>query len=315
MSILLVGAGPMAAAYAKVLAAEKRGFEVVGRGAASARAFTDATGHPAAEGGLDARTAKGAAPLPGTAIVTVGVEDLAGAVLLLLRRGVKRILVEKPAGLDEAEIRSVAEAAKDAAAEVIVAYNRRFYASAARAREIIAEDGGATSFHFEFTEWSAVIEKLPKAPKVKEAWLLANSTHVIDLAFHLGGEPTTLWARTAGKDALAWHPRASVFAGSGVAASGALFTYNADWGAPGRWGVEVMTRRRRLVLRPLEELLVQRHGSLALEREALAGDDDKRFKPGLRAQVLAFLGGSDPRLLPIEAHLKRTETCYREMLA
>lgn len=311
MSILLVGAGPMAAAYAKVLAAEKMSFEVVGRGYASARAFMDATGHPVTEGGLEARAA---GDLPGTAIVAVGVEQLAEAVRLLLSRGVKRILVEKPAGLDEAEIRSVAAATKDAAAEVFVAYNRRFYASAARAREIIAEDGGATSFHFEFTEWSAVIEKVPKSPRVKQAWLLANSTHVIDLAFHLGGEPASLSAVTAGKGALAWHPRASVFAGSGVAASGALFTYNADWGAPGRWGVEVMTRRRRLVLRPLEELLVQRHGSLALAPETLA-DDDKRFKPGLRAQVLAFLGGSDPRLLPIEAHLKRTETCYREMLA
>lgn len=312
MSIILVGAGPMAVAYAKVLSAEKREFEAVGRGGASARAFTEATGHPATEGGLAARTAS---DIPGTAIVAVGVEYLAEAVLLLLSRGVKRILVEKPAGLDEAEIRSVAAAARESGAEVFVAYNRRFYASVLKAREIVAEDGGATSFHFEFTEWSGQIEKLVKPAKVKNAWFLANSTHVIDLAFFLGGEPESLRALTAGQGALAWHPRASVFAGCGIAASGALFTYKADWGAPGRWGVEVMTRRRRLVLRPLEELQIQRQGSLALEPEALVGDDDKRFKPGLRRQVLAFLAGRDPGLLPIKAHLERTETYYREMLS
>jgi len=313
MNILLVGAGPMAVAYAKVLAAENQAFEVVGRGDVSARTFTEATGHPVTTGGLKARAADGAAALPSAAIVATGIEDIAEAALLLLSRGVKRILVEKPAGLDATEIRSVAAAARESGAEVFVAYNRRFYASTQRAREILAEDGGATSFHFEFTEWSSTIEKLSKAPRVKEAWLLANSTHVIDLAFFLGGEPKSLQALTSGKGALAWHPRASVFAGAGVAAAGALFTYKADWGAPGRWSVELMTRRRRLVLKPLEELHIQKHGSLALEPETLAGDDAKSFKPGLRAQVLAFLGGRDPRLLSIEDHLKRTETCYRSI--
>lgn len=312
MSILLVGAGPMAVAYAKVLDAEKRPFETVGRGDASARAFTEATGRPVTRGGLDSRAARA---LPDTAIVAVGIESLAASVPVLLRGGVKRVLVEKPAGLDAAEIQSVADAARAAGAEVFVAYNRRFYASTARARELIAEDGGATSFHFEFTEWSSVIEKLPTAARIKEAWLLANSTHVIDLAFFLGGEPKSLRALTAGKGALAWHPRASVFAGSGEAVTGALFTYKADWGAPGRWGVEIMTRHRRLVLRPLEELQIQRHGSLALETETLADGDDKLFKPGLRAQVRAFLGGTDPRLLPIGGHLERVRSSYGEMLA
>lgn len=315
MKILLVGAGPMAAEYAKVLAAENISFETVGRGDVSARAFTERTGRPVTTGGLSARLTRDAAPLPGTAIVAVGPEALAETALFLLSRGVKRILLEKPAGLDAAEIRSVAAAARRSGGEVFVAYNRRFYASALRARELIAEDGGVTSFHFEFTEWSAVIEKLTKAPKVKEAWFLVNSTHVIDLAFHLGGAPKSLRTLTAGKNALAWHPQASIFAGSGVSAAGALFTYKADWGAPGRWGVEVMTRRRRLVLRPLEELQVQRHGSLALDKEPLAGDDDLRFKPGLRRQTLAFLDGRCPDLLSIEEQLRRAETLFLAIAA
>ena len=33
------------------------------------------------------------------------------------------------------------------------------------------------------------IEKLNKVPGIKENWFLGNSTHVVDLAFYLGGKP------------------------------------------------------------------------------------------------------------------------------
>ena len=75
----------------------------------------------------------------------------------------KNILVEKPAGLNKQKIMEVSELAKEKDAQVYVAYNRRYYASVLKAQEIIAEDGGVTSFNFEFTEWAHVIEKLQKA--------------------------------------------------------------------------------------------------------------------------------------------------------
>ena len=51
--VLLVGAGPMAVAYAKVLAAHGVTPVAVGRGAGSAAAFRAETGFEASEGGLD----------------------------------------------------------------------------------------------------------------------------------------------------------------------------------------------------------------------------------------------------------------------
>ena len=117
------------------------------------------------QGGLEAWLAGGAQP-PEAAIVCVGVEQLASAALTLLRAGVRRILLEKPGGIDAAAVMETAEAAASQGASVVLGYNRRFYASVAAARRMIREDGGPTSFTFEFTEWSHVIATLQKPARV-----------------------------------------------------------------------------------------------------------------------------------------------------
>lgn len=296
--LLIVGAGSMARAYAKVLDAEGVPFQAVSRGAAKAAAFRQETGVRPETGGLERWLRSH--PAPETAIVAVGVELLDAAARALLRAGTRRLLVEKPAGLDLARIRSLEAEARRRRAKVFVAYNRRFNASTAAARRLIAEDGGPTSFHFEFTEWPDRVAASPASPAVKRNWVLANSSHVIDLAFFLGGTPRSMSCSASGR--LPWHPSAAVFAGSGMAEGRVPFSYHADWLAPGRWGVEVMTRRRRLILRPLEQLSVQAHGEPAPAPAPLDDADDRRFKPGLRAEVRAFLGSGDG-LPTISTHL------------
>lgn len=299
-TVWLVGAGGMGRDYARVLLAQRRSFQVIGRGDTSAAAFTEKLGHPVQTGGLDAFLAGQRAPAS-HAIVAVGVEDLAGACHALMRVGVRHILVEKPAGVDRAEIAELAAQARSTGTQIVVGYNRRFYASTRRAREMIAEDGGVTSFTFEFTEWSHEIEKLPLSTRIKHNWLLANSSHVIDLAFFLGGEPTRLDAHVAGS--LAWHPSAAIFTGSGVSSRGALFSYHANWAAPGRWGVEVLTAKRRLIFRPMEKLHVMKIASVAITEEPIDDARDREFKPGLYGQVEAFLTDDTADLRDIHAHL------------
>ncbi len=208
---------------------------------------------------------------------------------ILLRKGIKKILVEKPGALNADELRSVHEAAQQRQATVYVAYNRRCYASTLKAQEIIREDGGIRSFHFEFTEWSHEIAEMVKAPGIKAHWLLANSSHVIDLAFFLGGRPREIRCHVGGK--LDWHPSSSIFTGSGISESGALFSYHADWGAPGRWGLEVLTARNRLLFRPMEKLQIIRQGSLIIEDVEINDTKDRDYKPGLYEQVKRFLCG------------------------
>lgn len=293
--VLLVGSGPMAVEYAKVLRALGITPVVVGRGAASATKFRAETGLNVHSGGIKAWLAAFDGKLPHHAIVAVGEKWVGLAASLLIDHGVKSLLVEKPGGFDALDIRAVHLNAQRAGASLSVGYNRRFYASVNAARRIITEDGGVTSFSFEFTEWGHVISSIEKEEGVKEQWLLSNSTHVIDLAFHLGGAPVELAAFTAG--GVSWHPSASIFSGAGKTTSGALFSYQANWESPGRWVLEVLTRHHRLIFKPLEKLQIQKIGSVAVEFVDIDDADDQNFKPGLFKQTKEFiLGGS--KLLP-----------------
>lgn len=297
-SVWLVGASQMASDYVDVLTALDQDVTIIGRGSERAGALQATTNYPVIAGGLTAFLATDPA-LPDAAVVAVGAEALASTTTELLETGVKRILVEKPGALTTAEIDDLQQRATAASAEVFIGYNRRAYASVRAARDLIEAEGGTTSVVFEFTEWAHRIAPMVKAPGVKERLVLANSTHVIDLAFYLGGMPAELNAQVAG--GLEWHPTASVFVGSGVTDSGALFAYHANWTAPGRWGVELLTRQNRYILRPMEELQVTRLGSNSVEPVEIEDEIDHRFKPGLHEQVVAFLGGaSTVRLCTLE---------------
>ena len=300
----LIGAGTMSVDYIKVLNALNVPFEVIGRGARSAQECTRETGIPVLCGGIDAHVCD-CAEFPESAIVAVGVEELAHVTKSLLRSGIKKVLVEKPGGVDRDEIHSVWDETGKCRADVYVAYNRRFYSSVRKAREIIRDDGGVTSFNFEFTEWSHQIVDLEKAPGIKENWLLANSSHVIDLAFFLGGRPKAMTSYKTG--GLEWHPSGSIYAGAGISERGALFSYQANWEAPGRWGVEILTRSHRLIFRPLEKLHIQNIGSVAIQEVPLDDAFDSRFKPGLYLQVRAFLNGNDSDLISIADHFLNVE--------
>ena len=305
--IWLVGAGQMAQSYSAVLKELGRAHTAIGRSAQSAQAFTQKTGIECRLGGLKSALAE--MPPPSTAIVAVNVDQLAQTALDLLGAGCTHVLLEKPGGVDAAEIERVAQQAEACGANVRVAYNRRFYASVLAAQNLVAEDGGVTSMTFEFTEVSDVVVKLPYPPHVLANWLLANSTHVIDTAFYLAGDPQQIFPLTAGS--LNWHPRAARFAGAGVTQLGALFSYHADWDAPGRWGIEANTLKRRLILRPMEQLQVQHRGQFSVAPHGEEDELDRRFKPGLYRQVKAFLEGTDEeRLLSIADHARRASTIY-----
>lgn len=291
-ALWLIGAGPMARRYAEVLIDRGQQFRVIGRGEASAAAFEVETGVPAHRGGLDAALTKGT---PRIAIVAAPVAGLGDAVLALISAGVKRVLVEKPGAIDPDAMAQVAAAARVAGAEVRVAYNRRFLPSVRLARRMIAEDGGVLGFAFEFSDPGRRIAASAHPPAVKANWIHANGSHVIDLAFHLGGAPARLMALTAG--VTDWHPRAARLAGAGQTRDGALFTWRAEYDGPGSWGVEIDTPARRLTLRPLETLSQQLLGSYRPEPVDTPPERNGR-KPGLPGLIDAFLDGDPEGLLP-----------------
>lgn len=294
--VLLIGASQMAVDYYNVLRALKCDVTVIGRGKDSADVFEGLTQHKPIIGGLEKFLEQNKIQFD-AAIVSVGVEQLAPTTIQLLNHGYKNILVEKPAGLNDDEIREFATVTKKNKATVLVAYNRRFYASVLKAKEIIAQEGGITSFNFEFTEWAHAIEPLEKKAGIKENWFMVNSSHVIDMAFYLGGKPDVMNCFTAGK--LDWHDPA-VFSGAGKTKDNVLFSYQANWIAPGRWSVEMLTKNSRLIFKPIEDLFVQPKGSVAITKVEFDNSLDIQFKPGLYLQTKKFLLGELSEFKTIE---------------
>jgi predicted dehydrogenase len=247
------------------------------------------------------------------AVVAVGEEALAETAERLIERGARTVLVEKPGGLHARAL----DGLRRTAASVFVGYNRRFYASVGRARELIEADGGPVCLTFEFTEVERLVladrERRALGSTVLQRWGIANSLHVIDLAFHLGGAPERLATERSGS--LEWHPAGALFAGCGVTARGALFAYSAAWSGAGRWSVEVTTSARKLVLRPLETLSEQVRGSFDLSPLDLA-DEPAGVKPGLAAQAAAVRavaagGAPDPRLCTLDEAAERIALAER----
>ena len=288
--VLVVGTGEIAGEYCKVLHAMNIMPDVVGRKEDKAQAFGKDNNVAAFGGGIDdylANTAK----RYDYAIVATDVLNLCANTCSLLEHGIKNVFTEKPAGMNKAEVKKISQTAQKYDAHVYVAYNRRFYASTAKALEIIREDGGVKSFNFEFTEWSHVIEPLPTPADVKEEWFLANSTHVVDLAFFLGGEPENLTSLITGQ--LDWHKNGCVYAGAGVTRDNALFSYQANWAAPGRWAVEILTDKHRLYFKPMEKLSIQELGSVAVNPVEIDDKLDLAYKPGFYKEVESFINEID----------------------
>ncbi|HIO23905.1 MAG TPA: gfo/Idh/MocA family oxidoreductase [Nitrospinaceae bacterium] len=311
-NVVLLGAGPMAMDYAKVLKHLGVNFTVVGKSLKGTQEFQKQMGIPAISKGLIGWQKEKRCKAD-YAIVAVSCEALANTAIELMDMGIRKILIEKPAGLTAKQIKKVCVNSQKTESKVFVAYNRRFYASVKEAQKLIEKDGGIQSFNFEFTEWCDQVAKKLKESTTGENWFLANSSHVIDLAFFLGGKPKEFHSYTAGGND--WHPTATVFSGAGITHSGALFSYRANWDAPGRWGVEVLTRKRKYIFCPLEKLQALKHNTVFVEPVKIKDRPDIEFKPGLYEQTKCFLQeSSNTTLLNIHKHYENVTTFYEKII-
>ena len=286
--IWIIGTGTIALEYAKILNQLGHEFIAVGRSGKNADEFIEAGAKEVVSGGLNNYLA-----------------------VSLLNFGIKDILVEKPGFCRPEEITPVVQLAQAKNAHVLLAYNRRFYSSVLAAEKIIKEDGGITSFNFEFTEWGHVIETLDYSHNIFDNWFFANSSHVVDLAFFLGGEPQEISCFSAGE--LSWH-KPAVFSGAGITNKGALFSYQANWNAPGRWVVEVLTTKHRLYFKPMETLQIQEKGSVAIKPVEIDNQLDIDFKPGFYLQTKAFVEGDYGRFCTVEKQMKHINTIYKKIV-
>lgn len=310
--IYLIGTGPMARAHAKVLLHLGKEFIVIGRGLESAKAFNAEIGVRPIIGGIESYLLNSKLKDSDYVVIATGTESLMQILKIVLIAGAGKILIEKPAAISIQELLENESFLKSYADKVFVAYNRRFYASVLEAIKLIDEDGGLESMHFEFTEWVHKIDQLDKAPGVKENWFFANSTHLVDLAFFIAGKPKD-WKAYSKSGRVQWHAKTK-FVGSGITEKGVLFSYHSNWESAGRWGIELMTYKRKIILRPLEEVQILWKGTINIEKHAIDHNLDYTFKPGLIRQMSSFLQKADLNIINIGEHMSNSINIYNLIL-
>lgn len=308
-NVWLIGTGAIGVEYSKVLDALHVNHTIIGRGDTSASKFEEMRpGKKVFRGGLESFL-KTHPALPDGAIVAVGFHELFEVTKSLIEYGIKRLFVEKPGADTYDKLKQLYAIAKENDTEVFLAYNRRFYASLLKAEEIIREDGGVTSFNFEFTEWLHVFEAAGNKVDLNGIFF-GNSGHVLDTAFFLGGAPKEISCYTktmTGDD----FPK--IFAGAGISEKGALFSYQANWDAPGRWVVEILTKKHRLYFKPMETLQIQELRSVKVLPVEIDDHLDKEYKPGFFLETKAFVERDDARLCSIEQQVKKIDTVFNKI--
>lgn len=285
----LIGSGYMAYEFSKVLETLEVDYTVFGRGEISALDFWKKTGKKVISGGLN-NIKLSDFEVPEYAIVAVNEEELYSTTKKLIELGIKNVLIEKPGALLEEHFRELESLSNEKKTVLKIAYNRRFYQSVIKLKELIEIDGGIKSVHFEFTEWSHKIRNLVVSKLVLDNWLLANSSHVIDLVFYLCGVPKKLYSIVSGS--LDWFKHGSIFVGSGITEKNIPFSYNSNWEAPGRWSIEISTLNHRFKLAPMERLSVMRKGEFEFKEIEIDYILDESYKPGVYVMLKNFFDGN-----------------------
>lgn len=291
--VALIGAGYMGAEYAKALT-QAESLELVGimsRTRARAQTLADTYGTPIVAdsvGELYARTEADA--------VIVAVPELAARDITLAAFDYPwTALLEKPPGYLPAVAGELLEAAERRQRSAFVALNRRFYGSTTAALAEVAGTVGPRSVIIQDAEDQHAALAAGQPKQVVDAWMYANSIHLIDYA--------DLFCRGTVVDVSTpqpFKPYEPCLVESIIRySSGDTATYLGLWQKPGPWSVQVCTAEARVELKPLEQAGIQRKGERRVTTVPQT-EWDTECKPGIRALVeeLGKVLRGEPHRLP-----------------
>ena len=306
--VLLVGSGNMAMEYLKILKDLKKKVLIIGKSKKNVNFLKNLYPQFSFRYGGVKDFFKSSDVKIDSAINTVNIERLSDVTEVLLKKKVKHILVEKPAALNISSLRRLMKISNESNSKIFIAYNRRFYSSINKLSKEIEKDGGIQSVNFEFTEWTHTFGKHTHDVSVLNKWVISNSSHVLDTVFYLIGNPETLKFQINGQNKIKWHPSGSIFSGFGISSKNIPFSYQANWNSAGRWSIEVLTKKRRFFLKPLEELFYQNVGSVEIKALKIDKRLDTKYKPGLFLQTQAFLNREHVKLKNLKDQIHSLKT-------
>lgn len=287
-NVILVGTGNMAGEYYKSLVKEGYTPLVIGNSEKSTSAFNEKYGASSYPGSIEENRDKLAGKKFDVCFITVNEHAFNSCLRQLSEFEIDNYVVEKPGAFSPDDLKDIYSGTmKGSTSSYYIAYNRRFYSSVLELKKRLLEEGGAKSAFFEFTELTDRVLSLNIPEERLKNWLFLNSSHVIDLAFHLIGWPKQMSSLNFGQES--WHGSGDFFSGIGLSDKDIPFSYVSNWNAPGRWSIEVLTEFRRYALRPLEGLVYQERNKFDFVEVPI--EIDKEIKEGIYPLVKSCLAG------------------------
>jgi predicted dehydrogenase len=282
--VLVVGAGYMAQEYIKYLKFLKKKITLIGKTKEKVNSlklkFNLSSTY---SGGLKNKNLSGKDFK--YAIVAVNEKFAAKVIKLLIQNRVKNILIEKPGAKNINELINLNKLSKKNKCNIYLAYNRRFYESIEEVNKIIKKDKGILSADFSFTEWTKKISKAGFEKYLKKNWFYFNSLHLIDLIFFLIGKPKKI---NSNSYFFTKEFKNNIFTGNGISTKNIPFSYHSNWISSGSWMINLYTKKRKIILSPLEEIKFQEINKLKIKKHFFKKRYDIKFKAGLGLMIDVF---------------------------
>ena len=233
-------------------------------------------------------------------IIATPIPKILSATEMAIKHDQTNILIEKPGSLFSKELEHASKSLSKF--QIRVGFNRLVYPNFHKLKNLCEKEGGITSCRFTFTERVSKIDFKKKFLDVYKRWGISNSLHPISMAFELIGLPKKIQSQQYGS--LKWHPTGSVFIGDGLSKREIPFSYHADWGSGGRWGIEVNTSENSYQLIPLEDLFVCKKNT-SVWNQVKFKKSFSDIKQGI-AEEIAIMLDDDKKYINLLPSLKKT---------
>jgi predicted dehydrogenase len=244
---------------------------------------------------------------PHLIIIAASVISLTEIIIDCIKNNFQLILLEKPGFSSPKDLEKIKNYLIKSNTKILLAFNRRFYESVIKLKNLIMTDK-ILSGKFSFSERIWHLNKISKNEKELAIWYYVNSLHVIDLFFHICGDPIMINSNSSLKHK--WKNNKTIYVGSGVTNKEVYFSYHSNWNAPDNWSIELFTEKKAYLLNPLEELRVKKLGENNYNKIKL---NSENFKPGLYNQVNSIINFDFSYFKTLDEQIYDMENIYNKL--
>jgi hypothetical protein len=285
---LIIGTGLIAEEYIKIMMSMNKKIEVIGKSKKKCEYISNKYNIKCYDDGVE--NFQFIKQHYENIIIATPIELLYNHLNILLNncKTLVNILVEKPGCLNNYEFNKIINLKNkvNKNSNIYIAYNRRFYDSLNKCKIIIKENK-IINAELEINEFNMDKIIKSKSNEILQNWFNCMTTHVVDMFFHIIGNPIHLICNNEGINSLEWHKRCSIYSGEGMTNYNIPFKYSGNWHNNGKWKIKLYLINNKIIeFQPLEDLkIIENNKETIIVRDEI----DVNFKPGFYKQVESFL--------------------------